>query len=117
MYPDPNFKAKHHKRRMITAAVVTHFASVLKPGDKIYLCTDVFDVAEEVLSIFDASPYFTQALPEEREEVVNKFPCLGQEKKPKMQELLALNVIQRMVFTRTAEEITVAPSTKQREKK
>ncbi len=46
LYPDPWFKKKHHKRRMIQPPVVDILARYLPPGGKVFLASDVREVAE-----------------------------------------------------------------------
>src|SRR5271154_7066619 len=43
-FPDPHFKRSKHKSRIITPALLTQYAYVLKPGGKLYHITDVEDL-------------------------------------------------------------------------
>ena len=52
-YPDPWFKKRHHRRRLISRATVDLLASRLAPGGRLLLATDIIDYAEmahEILS-------------------------------------------------------------------
>ncbi len=52
-YPDPWFKKKHHRRRLIKRETVDLLASRLAPGGRLLLSTDIIDYAEmahEILS-------------------------------------------------------------------
>ena len=40
-FPDPNFKKKHFKRRIISEAYLQVYKKLLVEGGKIYACTDV----------------------------------------------------------------------------
>jgi len=40
-YPDPHFKKRHYKRRVVQPATVKHIASVLKPGGRLVVQGDV----------------------------------------------------------------------------
>lgn len=44
--PDPWHKARHHKRRIINADNLDHFARILKPSGKLIMTTDVEPLAE-----------------------------------------------------------------------
>src|SRR5271169_3600624 len=43
-FPDPHFKRSKHKSRIITPALLSQYAYVLKPGGKLYHITDVEDL-------------------------------------------------------------------------
>ena len=45
-YPDPWFKKKHHRRRLISRETVALLASRLRPGGSMLLATDISDYAE-----------------------------------------------------------------------
>jgi len=40
-FPDPHFKRSKHKSRIITPALLSEYAYVLRPGGKLYHITDV----------------------------------------------------------------------------
>lgn len=40
-FPDPHFKAKNFRRRIISYALLTEYAHFLKPGGRLYTITDV----------------------------------------------------------------------------
>jgi tRNA (guanine-N7-)-methyltransferase len=52
-FPDPWPKAKHHKRRLIQAALVNRLCSHLKQGSYIHAATDWEDYAEQILEVFN----------------------------------------------------------------
>lgn len=58
LFPDPWPKARHHKRRLIQADVVTALARVLKPSGRLRFATDWADYADWTLSRFTQSPDF-----------------------------------------------------------
>lgn len=43
-FPDPHFKARKHKARIVSASLNSDYAFVMKPGGKIYTITDVEDL-------------------------------------------------------------------------
>jgi tRNA (guanine-N7-)-methyltransferase len=59
-FPDPWFKKKHFKRRMVKSDLVKDIATHLSPGGNIFIQSDVKDVAEEIIEFFTASPEFAR---------------------------------------------------------
>lgn len=57
-FPDPWPKARHHKRRLVTAAFVDLVASRLSRGATWRLATDAQDYARQMRSLLDASAAF-----------------------------------------------------------
>jgi tRNA (guanine-N7-)-methyltransferase len=52
-FPDPWFKRKHHKRRMVDDALAAAVAEVTKPDADVFIQTDVWDVALDAIDAFD----------------------------------------------------------------
>ena len=52
-FPDPHFKKRHHKRRVVQAALVRAVAQGLEPGARVFLQSDVRDVAEDMRAKFE----------------------------------------------------------------
>lgn len=52
-FPDPWFKRRHHKRRMVDDTLAAAIADVLRPGGDVLVQTDVWDVALDALAAFD----------------------------------------------------------------
>lgn len=52
-YPDPMFKARHKKRRIVQKRLVEQISNTLKPGARVFLQTDVLDVAEDMRNHFE----------------------------------------------------------------
>ena len=50
-FPDPWFKKKHAKRRMVNSELVKCLADKLKPGSRIFVQTDIEFLAGEMLDI------------------------------------------------------------------
>ena len=55
-FPDPWWKAKHKKRRIISDAFAQLLASRLVPGGRILVQTDVASLLEELLARLEAQP-------------------------------------------------------------
>jgi tRNA (guanine-N7-)-methyltransferase len=58
-FPDPWEKDKHQKRRLIQTNFIEVLFEILKPGGKIYLQTDVAELAFEIKEHFVQKPLFT----------------------------------------------------------
>lgn len=58
LFPDPWFKAKHHKRRVLEPAVLSVVASQLRPGGELHVATDVFELALAALEEVEADEGF-----------------------------------------------------------
>jgi tRNA (guanine-N7-)-methyltransferase len=63
-HPDPWWKKRHQKRRLVRNQVVLQMAKILQPGGFVYLQTDVPDLAEEIRAVFSSSRAF-EPLPAE----------------------------------------------------
>ncbi|CEL92745.1 unnamed protein product [Vitrella brassicaformis CCMP3155] len=57
-FPDPHFKKRHHKRRMVNQQLVDIIGRHLVVGGRLILQSDIFEVAVEMRQLFDAHPAF-----------------------------------------------------------
>ncbi len=53
-FPDPWFKRKHQDRRMINEPLLRQLHSVMEPEGDVLMQSDVFDVALDAMSVFEA---------------------------------------------------------------
>jgi len=53
LFPDPWFKPKHHKRRVIEADALAAIRSRLREGGELHVASDVFDIALAVMVEID----------------------------------------------------------------
>lgn len=58
LFPDPHFKKKKHKARIISHTLLAEYAFVLAPGGLLYTATDVKDLHEWMVEKLDAHPLF-----------------------------------------------------------
>jgi len=56
--PDPWHKTRHHKRRMIRAENLDHFARIMKSGAQLIMATDVNDLADWMITECTQHPAF-----------------------------------------------------------
>lgn len=66
-FPDPHFKARKHKARIITPTLLAEYAFVLRPGGILYTITDVLALHEWMKGHLDNHPLF-QRLDKDEEE-------------------------------------------------
>ena len=52
-FPDPWFKARQHKRRVMTPELVDELFRLLVAGGEVYVNTDIFDIALEAMAILE----------------------------------------------------------------
>eukprot|EP00257_Ricinus_communis_P018910 XP_015577739.1 uncharacterized protein LOC8282029 [Ricinus communis] len=62
--PDPHFKKRHHKRRVVQKTLVDSITDNLMLGGKVFLQSDVLDVALDMRNQFDAEPDVLQHIDE-----------------------------------------------------
>ncbi len=55
-FPDPWFKRRHHKRRVIEPLLVTAMATALRPQGELFFQTDVWEVALDALAVLEEEP-------------------------------------------------------------
>jgi len=58
LFPDPHFKVRKHKARIISSTLLAEYAYVLAPGGIVYTITDVQDLALWMRTHFEAHPLF-----------------------------------------------------------
>jgi tRNA (guanine-N7-)-methyltransferase len=58
MFPDPHFKKKNHRRRIISPTLVSEYGYILKPGGMIYTITDVKDLGDWMKKHLDEHPLY-----------------------------------------------------------
>jgi tRNA (guanine-N7-)-methyltransferase len=59
-HPDPWWKIRHRKRRLVQLETASMLADLLRPGGWLYLQTDVPALAAEAEAAFQAQPTFAQ---------------------------------------------------------
>jgi len=67
-FPDPHFKARKQKARIVSATLSSEYAFVLRPGGIVYTITDVQDLHEWMVQHFEAYPSFERVLDGEHED-------------------------------------------------
>ncbi|CAI5483091.1 unnamed protein product [Closterium sp. Yama58-4] len=67
LFPDPHFKEKNHRRRIITTALLAEYAYVLAPGGILYSITDVEELGVWMDDHLTAHPLFRKLTPAQME--------------------------------------------------
>jgi tRNA (guanine-N7-)-methyltransferase len=65
-FPDPWFKRKHHKRRVLQPALLHALALALAPGRQLFIQSDVRELIEPMRALVEASGCFSCSGPEPR---------------------------------------------------
>jgi tRNA (guanine-N7-)-methyltransferase len=60
-FPDPWFKSRQHKRRVIGPGLVAEIERALGAGGELYVMTDIFALALEAMAALEAVPAFENA--------------------------------------------------------
>ena len=68
LFPDPHFKQRKHKARIISPTLLAEYAYVLKPGGIIYTITDVKDLHQWMDKHLEEFPLFTRISEEQLRE-------------------------------------------------
>lgn len=58
LFPDPHFKKKKHKARIISQTLLAEYAYVLRPGGLLYTVTDVKDLHDWMVKYLDQHASF-----------------------------------------------------------
>jgi tRNA (guanine-N7-)-methyltransferase len=66
-FPDPHFKARKHKQRIVSTTLNSEYAYVMRPGGIVYTITDVPDLHEWMVQHFEAHPSFERISEGEQE--------------------------------------------------
>ncbi|WPG99739.1 tRNA (guanine-N(7)-)-methyltransferase [Acrodontium crateriforme] len=66
-FPDPHFKARKHKARIVSLTLASEYAYVLQPQGRVYTITDVEDLHHWMVGHFAAHPSFERVAKEEEE--------------------------------------------------
>lgn len=72
-FPDPHFKARKHKARIVSTTLNSEYAYVLRPGGKVYTITDVEDLHLWMVEHFEAHPSFERV----GDEATEADECVG----------------------------------------
>ncbi|AXA50110.1 tRNA (guanine-N7-)-methyltransferase [Malassezia restricta] len=72
LFPDPHFKARKHKARIISPTLLAEYAYVLRPGGIVYTVTDVRDLHEWMVKHLTDFPLF-ERIPDD---ALKQDPCV-----------------------------------------
>ncbi|KAI1662156.1 putative methyltransferase [Daldinia decipiens] len=72
-FPDPHFKQRKHKARIVSTTLNSEYAYALRPGGIVYTITDVENLHEWMVQHFEAHPSFAK-VPEEEQDA---DPCVA----------------------------------------
>jgi tRNA (guanine-N7-)-methyltransferase len=75
LFPDPHFKLRKHKARIISPTLLAEYAYVLRPGGIVYTITDVEDLHQWMKTHLESFPLF-EAIDEDSLRADGKGPVL-----------------------------------------
>ena len=78
LFPDPHFKKRKHKARIVTSTLLAEYAYALRVGGIIYTITDVKDLHEWMVKHLDEHPLFKRMSDAELKDDPC-IPCVYQE--------------------------------------
>jgi tRNA (guanine-N7-)-methyltransferase len=55
-FPDPWFKRRHHKRRLLDLELATALATSLRPGGELFFQSDVWELSLDALAVLEDEP-------------------------------------------------------------
>lgn len=93
-FPDPWFKRKHSKRRMVNTELVTAVFDKLAPEGKVFIQTDIDFLADEMFELFRAEPRAVETATD-----TNPFPVRTEREKAVEDKELP---VFRSIFTKRA---------------
>jgi tRNA (guanine-N7-)-methyltransferase len=64
-FPDPHFKTKNHRRRIVNDSLLDEYAYLIRPGGKLYCITDVHELHLWHVAKCSAHPLFVSVSEEE----------------------------------------------------
>ena len=91
-FPDPWFKKRHAKRRMVNAELVEAVVNRLAVGGRIFIQTDIEVLAEEMFELFRADKRLNEVIT-----TVNPFPVRTERELAVEEKQLP---VYRVIFTR-----------------
>lgn len=104
-YPDPHFKSRHAKRRVVTTELVHGLARFMPPSAIVFLQSDVQSVLDDMRERFRESPmYFCDTLESTTDYVEENI--LGVPTEREVSVLVKGLPVYRAVLTRTSEPYT-----------
>lgn len=65
-FPDPWFKKKHHKRRVLQPELLLALASAQQPGRELFVQSDVLAVIEPMVAVIEASGCYARPADDQR---------------------------------------------------
>ena len=54
LFPDPWFKSRHQKRRVVDEALCEVMASQLRPGGELHFASDIFELALDAMEVLES---------------------------------------------------------------
>ena len=81
-FPDPWFKRKHHKRRVLQPSLLKSLAGAMSPGSELFLQSDFLGVINPMIDLIENSSYFDRLIVNNRSWLkANPYPIKTEREK------------------------------------
>ena len=113
-FPDPWFKAKHHKRRVLQPELLRALAAALAPGRELFIQSDVLAVIEPMQALIETSGQFAAQAPSNPQSIDERWYGANPLPLPTERETLVLRQglpVYRLLYRRNALAPASPPST------
>ncbi len=100
-FPDPWFKHRHQKRRLVQSSLVHQLSQILPAGARVFCQSDILEVAEQMRRRFSAHPLFSCS-PDQGWLAANPLPVASERELSTLQRGLP---VYRLVVERQAQPL------------
>ena len=102
-FPDPWFKKRHYKRRVLQPALLLSIASALEPGSKLFIQSDLLEIIQSMVSLIESSNLFNPSCELTKKLIIdNPFDYKTEREKYVLSQKLP---IYRALFSRNTEPL------------
>ncbi len=104
-FPDPWFKKRHWKRRIVRPDIAAHIVRALKPGAALHVKTDITEYHEVILEVLGATPGLEKA---EERRLDLEYPRDEEGKLPRLEHIAAADLPELLRLTTNYERKALA---------
>ena len=97
-FPDPWFKKRHQKRRVVQSALVDAIADLMVADGNVWLQSDIEEVCQEMCDRFDENPAFERLLEPQAAQWLEASPFPAKTDREQVSEEKGLSVYRAMYF-------------------
>ncbi len=101
-FPDPWYKRRHQKRRILQPSLLISLAKSLQPGTELFIQSDILEVIEPMVNLIELSNCFQSICPKNGKPWLEKSPMLVATEREQYAITKSLTIY-RMLFKRNKE--------------